>query len=622
MESEYNKATVQCAVCAKMMEVKRSPRKGYKQTSRGCLCDECYPKYMTAKVLQYGCSAEFYGGFEGTESAIGMMKLANRLWNALVEIDRYEREQYRRLTSEPAISAQIEAAEKHRDALCSILRKQNEQQRKKGANVDPETATELKRVRAELKMLYALNKAAVAGLRIANFAALENLKADVAAKIKAVTDEKKCGLPWTMRNPLLDRFKIAVLRSKKKGAQLRFHRFDGTGTITVPFTNGLSIAAAHEWKDDSGKFQIQSFLMSGHPREKRTLCRIGIGTDESKRPIWLTAPVVFHRPIPDDAEIRGVMVCREIVGGVPRWKLCITVRSAVADASNQKAACGIDIGYRKRPGGLRVAYWADTYGDHGEFLLPSKFETLNRKLDDLRSIMDSHFNDVRDKLTAYLTKFGVSLPMELQEAFSNTHRWKSPARLVHAMRIWKDHRITGDDEIWNACQYWYYGRKQKPDPVWNGHRHLWLWHSNLSDQLFRERREVYRVWSSAMSRKYGAIYIEEFDLRKITETAEADEDTEYASLVRYHRKIAALSVLRQSLTNACSANGVTLTKVDAKYTTHTCPNCQDVIQFDAAAQLVCVCQNCNMVWDQDHVGAKNVLERGLHANGANRAVAK
>ena len=294
--------------------------KGYKITAQGCVCDSCFETLFANKVYEYGCGSEHHGGYEGVEAAIEQMYRANRLWNALVEIDRYERTEYRRLATDPTLEADIKAAEQRKEDLRLVVKKQRQQEQKKRVAIDPAITSELQQVKARLKQLYAQNKARAAATKTANAPALEQLKTDVAAKIERATDPATCGLVWTMIEPLRARFNTASARAKKEGAQLKFHRFDGSGHIVVPFTNGLSLSKAHQWKDDSGKFQIASSLMSAHPREGRTLCRIAVTTN-NKKPVWLTVPVVLHRPLPTDADIRTVMICREVVGGKARWKI-------------------------------------------------------------------------------------------------------------------------------------------------------------------------------------------------------------------------------------------------------------------------------------------------------------
>jgi hypothetical protein len=610
--TETIEALLQCDGCGKALERKRSIRKGYKITQFGCLCDDCCPRYVSTRVYEYGCGDEYYGGFDGTELAIEQMRLANQLWNVLVELDRYERTEYRRLTTDPDIQAQIDKKEVDKEDLYTAIRRQKQLERTKRVSIPSAITEQLKQVRTDLKVLYTQNAAESARLKIANAPAIETLKAELAAKICAATDPKTCGLIWTMIGPLKSSFKTASAKAKKDGTMLRFHRFDGSGRIVVPFSNGLLLSDAHR-SDEVGKFQIGTGLMSAHPRERRTLCRIAVSSI-NRKPVWLTLPVVFHRPLPADADIRSVSVLRSELAGKAHWKMCITVRTSAPKKVARTLACGIDIGWRKRSdGSIRVAYWVDENRECGELLFPGGDMAQFHKLDDLKSIMDMHFNKITEALIAGF-KTIQAVPEVIHEAFQFMDKWKSPGRLVRAMNVWSQNRFPGDDGLWDQIHYWYYGPNQKPDADWNGHKHLFLWWVNLSDQLQRKRREQYRVFATGLTKKYGRVFIGDFDLRNVAETRSPELDTEYDQMARYQRTKAAPSVLRSAIENACIREGVRIQKVDALYSTHECPTCGAIIKFDAAKTLMCKCGGCGNVLDQDFIGAQNILNRGLQGD--------
>ena len=275
-------------------------------------------------------------------------------------------------------------------------------------------------------------------------------------------------------------------------------------------------------------------------------------------------------------------------------------------------AVAVDIGWRKLDDrSIRVAYWHDETGKHDQLLLPAGIMDQFRKLDDLRSIMDAHFNVIRDRLSDALKQLTGTIPAEVQAAFVNIGQWKSAGRLVRAMKVWEQNRFAGDSQMWSEIEYWYYGAKQKPDQLWNGHKHLWLWFCNLSDQLQRNRREFYRVFAAGLAQQYGRVFLEGFDLRQIAETPAVENDTEYDKQARYQRTKAATSVLRQAIIGACASRGVKYEEVNAGWSTHICVNCGHLIVFDAAKELVCTCDDCGTVYDQDHLGAMNVLARGV-----------
>jgi hypothetical protein len=46
---------------------------------------------------------------------------------------------------------------------------------------------------------------------------------------------------------------------------------------------------------------------------------------------------------------------------------------------------------------------------------------------------------------------------------------------------------------------------------------LHFWWLNLSDQLYRRRRERYRVFAARLAKKYGTIFMEDLNLRSAAE---------------------------------------------------------------------------------------------------------
>jgi hypothetical protein len=570
----------QCTHCGESFPRRRSRSRGYKVTRQhGCLCDGCYQELIRTTVYEYGCGKEFYGGYTGTEAAIGQMKLANRFRNALVEIDRFEQNEFRRLTADPETDAEIEKQNSILDSIRNGLKQKRKEQRTRRIKPDDETKSRLAQAKAALSELYARNRAQRVCLRVQNAAEILCLRSEVESRMKAAaSDAASAGLPWTMLEPIKAEHRIAASRAKKAGVMLRFRRFDGSGRIIAPFTRGLALSAAYR-SDEAGKFQISGSLMTSHPRERRTLCRIAIATVDRK-PVWLSVPVVFDRPLPPEERRQNLL------------------------------ACGMDVGWRKRPdGSIRVAYWVDQNGDHGELLFPAGDMNQFRELDGIWSVMEREFYGAREKLTHDLESL-TAIPDVLQERFRYISHWRSPSRLIRAMSLWSRNRFSGDEQAWNRVAYWYYGDQIKPSPSWNGHLHLSQWWHHLNDQILRKRRELYRVFAASLCQKYGRIFVEEFDLSEIVETPDAEFDTEYAKEAKYQRGKAAISTLRTAIEHACAREGVLYRTIAAQWSSHICV-CGSRLDFDAAANLIVRCGTCGNLYDQDFLGARNILDGGL-----------
>lgn len=624
MSTETTEKMVHCVACNASFEVSRSPMKPYKVTQYGILCNECYAEQCATVCMEFGCGSLHYGGYDGIQAAIEEMRKANRLWNSLVEIDNFSRLEYRRLTGDPVLDAKIEPLEAELEAINASTQNQKLIEKKRTVKLAPATAARKKAVLAELKTLRAERKTLVSAMAVSNAKSIGTLRTDTDAKIKAASEAS--GLLWTSRNPLLVKFKTASSKAKKESVMLKFHRFDGTGSLNVPFTNGVTLAELNR-EEEAGNLQIAATKMTEHPKEKRYKVRFIVQRVEGL-PVWLTLPVVFHRPIPTDAVIRNACVVLTRVAGKPVFKLVLTIRTAKAKATVNTSAVGIDLGWRKTHSGIRVAYCVDSEGTSTELRLPVGVMQQFRQLDRLQGIIGDNFNAIKAQIASWVK--GKELPEPLKESLAFVHVWKNPGKLVRALRVWEQNRVTDDGEVFTAAHAWCWGDSHipggahshgltKPSTSDNGHFHLYQWAENLRDQLLRQRRELYRVFASDLAKRYGTVFMEEFDLREVAKTAETKgtpEKAEYDHEARYQRTKASVSELRQAIRNACASGGVKFALVGAMYTTHDCVNCGDTIKFDAAKAIrTPACPNCGSMFDQDYLAARNVLDRGLLPNG-------
>jgi hypothetical protein len=351
---------------------------------------------MTTRVLEYGCVPEHYGGYDELETAIDTLRLADRLWNTLVDIAHNNRIEFRRLTSDPLLEASLKAKDDAIAALKAEIKQRKVQERKRRIQVDPARAQAIGILRDERKLLCQALGIKRVEMKQSNAQALEALRLDIKRRYDTAMKEENNRLNQTMRNPLLQRFKAALAGGAKTAREIirrklesgrtldgleglpRYRRPDGTGIITVSFTNGLAVSKPHVWKDGVGKFQIgasdptYAAMTSNRGRSQEQLanyrrelrhCRIALSTEVNRKPLWLTSPVIFHRTLPDTAEIRSVAAKRDVIGGRARWKICITIRTDKPPKTSNVAPCGVHVGWRRKTDASnRVAYLVDESG--------------------------------------------------------------------------------------------------------------------------------------------------------------------------------------------------------------------------------------------------------------------
>lgn len=375
----------------------------------------------------------------------------------------------------------------------------------------------------------------------------------------------------------------------------RFRRWDGSGRVAVQISPGLTA----ENIETNTKFRL--------PAGRHVVARLRIGTDEDGRsPIWADIPVVIHRPLPADAVVKWAWLRRTKLATAWRWELQVVIESMTfaPPIVRRPGVVALDVGWRVRPGGdLRVAYWADDTGQHGEYLLPHALLDKLDHADSLRAIQDRNRNAFLPALVEWMQSRN-DLPEWMVDARKALSQWRSSERIAGLIWRWRSERIAGDDEMFARADAW---RRQ-----W---RHLYQWEVNERDKATARRKDIYRNVAAELARRYGTIVVEKFDLRSVAELPAAEDGAAEPQAVRRHRKIASVSELR-----GCLPKHAVVT-VDGAWTTQTCSGCGEITKFDAAEHLMFACGQCGQVIDQDHNAAMNMLrafERlGGEASGGN-----
>lgn len=340
---------------------------------------------------------------------------------------------------------------------------------------------------------------------------------------------------------------------------------------------------------------------------QRTTVSLRIGSS-GRDPIFATIPVVLHRPMPWDAQIKWVHLIRRRIATHCEWSVQFALSRAIGWNKLDRAANGvvsIDVGWRitgddgktLRPdGSMRVAYWKGSDGAEGEVTLPARWLAGMRKTEDIQSIRDKQcFNPMRDRLAEWLRKATV-VPAWLRERTATLYQWKSQARLAGLVLRWRDNRFDGDGEIFEALEAW-----RKRD------KHLLEYQGNLRDQLQRRRMDIYRNFAADMRRKYHTGKIEKLNLRDFHKLAKAEEASVDGALKK-HVRDACLSDLFQ-----CIKESMTKTvKVPAKNTTAKCYVCGSIQTWNHKI-LRHTCTACGAEWDQDANAAENIGACGENA---------
>lgn len=513
-------------------------------------------KARYTRAFVYGCLAPI----EGEQRAIDQMRRRVHLWNKLVELDR--------------------RYEPHREPIKAKIAKHVTAESEKERRKQYKAAFKIPEIAEAIKILSAEEYEAARPLW------------------------RNAGLYWCNHEEV----KLTWLQARRKTDwhekdSLNFHSWRRErGKVTVRFQTGLSVKEAFAGKDRRLRLRpvlpdaYESPIRSVRRKAARSVVRLRVGS-EGRDPIWLTLPCVLHRSLPEKGLIRSASVFRERIATHYRWKLLLIVEIPEPEiVTEDRPLVGIDLGWRRKEDGLRVCYWYDDEGREGELCLDEKFIGGMAQVEDLRSIRDRRFNDMKEKLNAWLSDEPV--PPWIKEATATLLLWRSPARLARLILDWREARFDGDDEIYDVLEAW----RQKD-------KHLYEWQENLRDKLLRRRREEYRIFAAEIARTYGRVQLEDFDLSRVAKVKDDGQGKELPKEARHYRQIAAVSTLRLAIENACEREGVSTQRGNAAYTTQTCQNCGYTYAFDAARELVTTCPACRERIDQDLRAAMNLVSQ-------------
>lgn len=552
-------------------------------------------KSLPGKNYNYGAKT----AIENWEAAREQFRKAHQYRNKLVELELARRRQTEELIKQlvPELSeltGKIDELTKIIDKQRAELKAKRQQSRKRVQ--DPEAVECLKQLKESRKPLYARLKE----LRKETFArqdikdALQEVEKQHRATHKQA--RKDCGVFWGTY--------LVVEKAAgafRRGAPPQFRPWRGEGQLAVQIQKGMTFEKLTACNDQ----RLRLDLTSRPERPTWAHLYLRVGSDEKRDPIFAVFPIKLHRQPPADALIKWVFVNRRIRAG----QETITVTFSLARAAGwlnpdaaTTGAVGIDIGWRKVPEGLRVAYWVDHAGQEGSLVLPqSRLEMLS-KSEAIRSQRRLNFNDVMGFLLE-AKQDGTPKPAWWTEGTKSVHLWKSFRALAGFVRFWS--RQHADDfpekhQLLTQLVAWY-----------TRDTHLWRYEEGLRAGFQSWRQDLFRRFAADMRRRYAKIGLENFKITKLNRLdlpeAEDAKSSDYREAIRQ----ASPGMLRRFLVETVREPML----VDPAYTTKTCHVCEFVDKkLDAAAVLSVTCPNCEETHDQDRRAAFNLLRKVLPEN--------
>jgi hypothetical protein len=609
------------------------------------------------RVYAYGARPPI----EGAELVREQLWLATIYQKVLVLLERERRETVEQLYRDacPAEWAAYEAAEQAAEAAAQavrlsrstggeLLRPDEEMKTERDAVHKAAVAalTEARQREAEARQAWGdARKRATKSLR----PQLKWIDTDVKARQKhAYNAAGSVGLAWGTRLKVGESVERAAQAAAKAGSLPRIPRFDGAGATTVQLQgksgidgkNGLAPADALTGGDTRVRLEYvdrptwqrlqgrSAFVGSAHreggeivkngpragqprqplpqpdPNSKTSqrnkhcaIARLRVGSNGQK-PVWAAWPVVVHRDSPADAPITWAQMHARRVGPRTEWKLNLTVDDvlpSMRDTSPTLPTLAVNFGWRPLlDGGLRVAYAVGSDGNEEEVRVPHAYTTGAAHVDEMRGTRDRLFEKAKKALVEWIQE--GERPAWLIEEARWVDRWRTQRKLVRLISHWGRQRFDGDAGMWSTIVAW-----QKKD------RHLWFWEADEREQLLKMRRDFYRNVAARWATSYARILVTDMDLRDFAKLPAPEEAAKSEGKVqRVLQKLAAPSVLRDAIKNACSTRGAFFEEADGLFKTQTCNACGLVFTWAARQAIGHTCQ-CGVRWDQDANHCRNLL---------------
>jgi hypothetical protein len=600
---------------------------------------------VPTRIYSYGLRAPTKGAVRVHEQLI----LAGRYYNALIEIERQRRTEYR--DARASVAPELVRLDAERDALTVkieagreelLAKRQTDRQRTKL----PELTLAVQQLKDERRRVILLVKAERE--RLKGLPELERLSEVVQTRFYERNRAARAasGLYWGTYL-LVEK---AIESACKSKMDPKFHRVDGTGRLGVQLQGGMT-AAELFGSDTRLQFDpVPPDKWDTRPgRRKPSAVRVRIGSD-GRAPIWAEFQAVLHRPLPKDAKIGWAWVRVVRNGPHLRWGLQLALESESfrrdPPVKGSERVAAMNLGWRLlESGDVRVGYLVDAFGEKRELVLPGSLRQSLMAASSIRSINDGHFNTARAVLARWMKEHGAIAPAWLSEEIATMHAWHKRGRLSRVAR-----RLAAEmpDFVREAWAAWYrehrvetprkrrafhyedlYAEFDKASAWLSGtplesitfyldlwrrkEAHLWEMETGKTGHVARARNNTFAVWASELAKAYATLIIDQTDLAELKRGAPPEGPSDTAAPVSRARDAAGLGYLKGALLAAFGGARLVQAPAHGITRTHDCGHENLSAEFEAERKerIRVTCEGCQVSFDQDEQAAKNLLARFL-----------
>lgn len=568
-------------------------------------------------VFRYGLRAPLNWGRDVDDELFRM----NALWNKLVEIERANRERYREIvSSSPAlteVSARIDALHRERDDLIAERKRRRAAARSRARADTAELDGRIRAIKKELAPLYERRKALSAEAREQQKPLLDALEDERREAVKKARQESGCF--WPNYNAVIASYEVARRKAMQAGTMLRFRRFSWDGRLVNQIQGGMSVEDLFACRHS----QVGIRLDGQHRgRPVGTLYVTAFtGSDETGKRIRRNVefPIILHRPFPKDAVIKEVTVSIRrrsptVAGpsanggrleyGKAEYSVSFTCKIPAPENNAGRSAVGVNIGWKRVSGGLRVATAAFSNGGIEHLSLPDDWIKKYEHVMVIKSRIDDADNDMHDAL---------------REALRDMPLWEQDGPRVEGLSE-PDHRLLSaikrapkapgramDALAWRLKEMpnlpYVAGLDAKIEAWRKARKRMVLEMDNLRQKLLARRKDLYRNFAARLMARAGAIAIDDTDYRSAATVRRKDgEDPDLHERARLHRVMAAPHELRLAIEQAAAKYGGYVERYGGSI--NHCGSCGSK---NITGEVARHCHACGAVFDVDENAAINLL---------------
>lgn len=378
------------------------------------------------------------------------------------------------------------------------------------------------------------------------------------------------GLGGTHANQILRDFQAArkkLFADWKLGiqAQLRYHKFDGTGYFYYRFRrpqkkrDGFSFHELDAKQNDGRDFTIKLLTAlnrrgknTGKPKKEpryELRAKLGGGNQKANK-FYCKFVLILHRSLPANAQIQNAQIIRNRVGNRFSYSVCFTVRESAPKSVKSKTAVGIDLNWRedKQKKTIEVATIAHEDGSPAQTIaLP---ETIIEKED--------YINEKKSKMDASSTELGKEIKkyiktMKLPDDHGKKKLWNSVVKLP-------DNRTLSFETAFKVAGWATYEPGIFPKDArkllseWRvKHGRTYQECHNLRHKILGHRKDFYRQKAAGLVKTAKEIVLEEIDLSELAKYR--DRDDTLSKKARRNRVLAAPGEFRSIIEGTAKREG-------------------------------------------------------------------